>query len=70
MLYVLFSTLQEALDALQQDEVMSSALGKEFVAWYTQLKQVGEINVLANSDVTVNTEEALKQERDMYAVYM
>ncbi len=50
--------------------MISSALSYEFVTWYTQLKQLGEIDVLGNPDVSKNTEEALKKEREMYAMYM
>ena len=57
-------TLKAALDALKSDEVILQALGKEFVEWFLVVKGA-ELNATLH-DITDKTEDAFKQERDMY----
>ena len=66
----LFSTLEEALKALEASDVLKEALGSDFVAWYCLLKRAGEIKVLKNSDMKVDDEKAFQEERNMYAKFM
>ena len=65
-----FSTLEEALKALEASHVLKEALGHDFVAWYCLLKRAGEIKVLKNSDMKVDDEKAFQEERNMYAKFI
>ena len=59
-------TLTEALEALEADKVMTEALGPQLIEWFCQCKREIDIKELADSDVSVLDEVALKKERDMY----
>ena len=65
-----FSTLEEALQALEASDVLKEALGHDFVSWYCLLKRAGEIKALKNSDMKVDDEKAFEEERNMYAKFM
>jgi len=48
------------MQALQQDEAMTDALGEEFVRWFVQCKSLGEIERLKNS--------SFEDERNTYLI--
>ncbi|CAH1799603.1 unnamed protein product [Owenia fusiformis] len=60
-------TLEESLKALKEDKVMCSALGEEFVEWYTIAKTEMEVAVFKELDPTP---EALEAERKMYLKFI
>ena len=65
-----FSTLEEALQALEANDVLKEALGSDFVSWYCLLKRAGEINLLKKSDMKVDDEKAFEDEREMYSKFI
>ena len=54
-------SLEEALVALEEDEVMKEGLGKELVRWFVDLKKQ-EINIFEG----LEGEERFEKEREMY----
>jgi glutamine synthetase len=52
--------LSEALDALEQDDVIVSALGEEFVRWFVDIKRRLEIDELKDDDIEQETTMYLK----------
>ena len=64
-------TLEAALQALEADEVMKSALGSSFVDYFCSVKREGEIDQLPLSDMSKEGDEvAFAAEREMYAKFM
>ncbi|ELU18499.1 hypothetical protein CAPTEDRAFT_219831 [Capitella teleta] len=59
-------TLQEALEFLQEDKVMTDALGEPFMQWYVPMKQELEIKRLPNTDVSFDDAEAIAAEVTVY----
>ncbi|XP_041355678.1 lengsin-like isoform X2 [Gigantopelta aegis] len=60
------SSLAAALDALKQDDVMVSALSKQFVDWFIQLKMDTEIKPLQEAAPN-DDEKRLQLEVELYA---
>eukprot|EP00088_Acartia_fossae_P038788 TRINITY_DN40257_c0_g1_i1.p1 TRINITY_DN40257_c0_g1~~TRINITY_DN40257_c0_g1_i1.p1 ORF type:complete len:445 (-),score=51.26 TRINITY_DN40257_c0_g1_i1:263-1597(-) len=64
------STLEESLQALEQDKVLREALGEDFVTWFCALKREGEIKMLPKSDMTKEDDsQAFADEMEMYGRY-
>ena len=61
-------TLGEALEALEQDEVIKEALGNMFVEWFLMAKKTAEIETFKGHDMDNTSEEELAAERKMYLV--
>ena len=59
------TTLDTALEALQNDQVLSDAFGAEFITWFTLLKKQ-EIDILGGSDVSDTSDERMQKERNLY----
>jgi glutamine synthetase len=57
-------SLSEALDALESDEIMCEALGKEFVHWFINSKRAHEVAKVAKAAESGQTE--LEIERELY----
>ena len=60
------SSLAAALDALEQDDVMVSALSKQFVDWFVQLKKETEVEPLRGKNAPKDDEKRLLLEIEMY----
>ncbi|XP_046368054.1 glutamine synthetase-like [Haliotis rufescens] len=60
---ILPHTLEEALEELEQDDVLVSALGSELVTWFVKCKRVGEIDLF--KDVETD-EERFALEKQYY----
>ncbi|CAH1778004.1 unnamed protein product [Owenia fusiformis] len=57
-------TLKEGIKALEDDEVICDALGNQFVRWFKEAKEIGEMTFV---DVDIpDTEEALLKEKELY----
>jgi len=56
----LVRSLSDALHALQHDQVINDALGEEFVRWFSQCKNLGEVEKLKNS--------SFEDERNIYLI--
>ena len=56
----LVRSLSDALQALRDDHVIKDALGEEFVRWFSQCKNVGEVERLKNS--------SFEDERNIYLI--
>ena len=63
-------SLDEALTMLSNDDVISEALGGNFVEWYCRFKRSIELNVLKGHDMKKTIAQELKAERDMYMIRM
>lgn len=59
-------SLEEALDALQKDQVLIESLGEELVRWFVMLKRDLEIKKVKSVDV----EDQLSEERKLYLKYI
>lgn len=59
-------SLEEALDALEQDTVLWESLGQEFVEWYLAEKRQVEVKKFKSHDVKASIEEELELEREEY----
>ncbi|ESN90164.1 hypothetical protein HELRODRAFT_186218 [Helobdella robusta] len=55
-------SLSEALDELENDDIMRECLGEEFIRWFVQMKREGEIETLDN----LSEEEQWQKERELY----
>jgi len=55
-------SLSEALDALEEDEVLAKTLGREFIQSFVHNKREFEVDVLKDG----LTDESIKKEREMY----
>ena len=56
-------SLSEALQALENDDVMRDALGEEFVRWFTQTKRHSEIEMIRKiAEETGRTEIDIEKE--------
>ncbi|KAA0195568.1 Glutamine synthetase [Fasciolopsis buskii] len=64
------NSLQEAISELLADQTLVERLGAEFVNWYVQTKQRGDLKTLAKSDVTKNSSWDLAFERNEYLSYI
>ena len=66
------TTLSEALDSLQADEIMVELLGREFVDWFVTIKTKTELEKLGDvtTDGDLELEKQLELERQMYFTYM
>ena len=54
---VLPRTLSEALEALENDKAMVTALGEEFVRWFVTMKRGYELSILKDSKVDNNADD-------------
>ncbi|KAK7503269.1 hypothetical protein BaRGS_00005534 [Batillaria attramentaria] len=61
------SSLEEAVQALEKDDVMVEALGKRFVSWYVTAKRDYEIRPFTETEFS-SEEEKMKFERERYFV--
>lgn len=59
-------TLDEALIALEQDEILTGSLGKEFIDWFITEKRSIEVNKLGHHDVRQQIEAEFEAERAEY----
>jgi len=59
-------TLAEALDALEQDTIITEAIGSQLVDWFIGCKREVDLKVLAKSNPKVE-DDALHEEFDEYA---
>ena len=59
-------TLEEALCALEQDEVMVHALGKGFMDWFLLEKRQVEVEAFKEHSMEGNVEAEIEAERKMY----
>nr|KAG5711215.1 hypothetical protein BaRGS_004859 [Batillaria attramentaria] len=57
------SSLEEAVQALEKDDVMVEALGKRFVSWYVTAKRDYEIRPFTETEFS-SEEEKMKFERE------
>ena len=60
------TTLSEALDSLQADEIMVELLGREFVDWFVTIKTKTELEKLCD----ITTDGDLELEKQLYFTYM
>lgn len=61
-------TLEEALKALEDDVILTEALGKELVDWFLTIKREIDLSKLADSDMKVNDNtKAYQAERELYS---
>ena len=60
-------TLQDALNALQNDDVVVDAIGKDLVRWIVQIKTETEISALPEFNPNKIDPELIKKEFDIYA---
>ncbi|VDP71531.1 unnamed protein product [Echinostoma caproni] len=63
-------TLQEALTELRADEPLVKRLGEEFVDWFVQNKERGDLHTLGKVDVGKNSGWDLAFERNEYLFYI
>ncbi|TPP66764.1 Glutamine synthetase [Fasciola gigantica] len=63
-------SLQEAIAGLRADTTLVKRLGEEFVDWFIQGKERGDIKSLAHSDITKNSGWDLAHERNEYLSYI
>ncbi|VEL20398.1 unnamed protein product [Protopolystoma xenopodis] len=63
-------TLTEALAQLQADSVIINLLGAEFISWFVQVKQRGDLYTLRESNLDDETDEELAAERFEYLEYI
>jgi len=63
-------TLPEALDALQQDEIITDALGPDLVRWFVEMKRQVDLKIMSSFDPTSDDEKALMRERELYSIYV
>jgi glutamine synthetase len=61
-------TLSESLEALESDDVLCEALGREFVHWFVNSKRANEIALLAKASGLNQTQ--LEVEREMYFKFL
>ena len=59
-------SLDEALQALSGDQVLSAALGRSFVEWYCRFKRTIDLKHLAGHDMKKCIKEELEAEKRMY----
>ena len=58
------SSLAEALPALEADEVMSAALGEEFIRWFLSLKR--EVEIAKVNKAKKDGRDEMEVERELY----
>ena len=61
-------TLKEAIEVLQNDTVITEALGLEFVLWFSEMKTQDDLKKLEKSDPNIDDQEMLAAEREMYSL--
>ena len=62
-------TLPEALEALQEDEVIIDALGENLIRWFIESKCQVDLNYMEGFDLAKNDADAIQKERDLYLDY-
>ena len=62
------TTLSEALQCLQTDELMVELLGREFVDWFVRIKTEAEVEKLG--DIDIKKGKNLEREKQMYFTYL
>ena len=64
------SSLEEALGALESNDVITEALGQTFVTWFCKCKREMEMKELEGCGPGNDSEEAFEKERKQYFVYV
>ena len=62
-------TLPEALEALQEDDVIVDALGENLIRWFIESKCQVDLKYMEGFDLAKNDADAIQKERDLYADY-
>lgn len=74
-------SLSEALESLENDEVLKEALGEQFVRWFVEMKRTDDLKILEMTESNNNligdhllkknwSQQLLKMERDFYLDYI
>ena len=66
----LAKSLEHALEVLQADDVITSALGKPFLQWFIHVKTKLEVEKFRGHDLQGNIEEEFVKERKAYNEYL
>ena len=59
-------SLEEALQDLEADTVMTEALGEEFMSWFPRMKRTFEIEKFKEHNINENIESEIEAERQSY----